>query len=77
LQPFFGKFAINLLMAIPFTLMHSGVGYTADILIFIGMLFPLSLAWGWTLQKTDSLWGSILFHAAMDIPIAFGLFSNL
>ena len=77
LQPFFGKFAVNLLMAVPFTLMHSGVGYTADILIFIGMLFPLSLAWGWTLQKTDSLWGSILFHAAMDIPIVLGLFSNL
>ena len=77
LQPFFGKFAVNLLMAIPFTLMHSGVGYTADILIFIGMLFPLSLAWGWVLQKTDSLWGSVLFHAAMDIPIILGLFSNL
>lgn len=77
LQSFLGKFAVNLLMAVPFTLMHSGVGYTADILIFIGMLFPLSLAWGWTLQKTDSLWGSILFHAAMDIPIVLGIFSNL
>ncbi|MBN2389698.1 MAG: CPBP family intramembrane metalloprotease [Anaerolineae bacterium] len=77
LQPFLGRFAVNMLMAVPFTLMHSGVGYTADILIFIGMLFPLSLAWGWTLQKTDSLWGSILFHAAMDIPIAVGIFSNL
>jgi membrane protease YdiL (CAAX protease family) len=77
LQSFLGKFAVNLLMAVPFTLMHSGVGYTADILIFIGMLFPLSLVWGWTLQKTDSLWGSILFHAAMDIPIVLGLFSNL
>lgn len=77
LQPFFAKFAVNLLVAVPFTLMHSGVRYTADILIFIGMLFPLSLAWGWALQKTDSLWGSILFHAAMDIPIVLGLFSNL
>jgi len=77
LQPFLGKFAINLLVAIPFTLLHTGVDYSADIWMFIGMVFPLSLAWGWTLQKTDSLWGSILFHAAMDIPVAFSLFSNL
>lgn len=77
LQLFLHKFAINLLMAIPFTLMHTGVKYTANLLIFVGLLFPLSLAWGWLLQKTDSLWGSVLFHAAMDIPIVLGLFSNL
>jgi membrane protease YdiL (CAAX protease family) len=77
LQPFLGRFAVNLLIAIPFTLMHTGVEYTANLLIFVGMLFPLSLAWGWLLQKTDSLWGSVLFHAAMDIPIVLGLFSNL
>jgi membrane protease YdiL (CAAX protease family) len=77
LQPFLGRFAVNLMIAIPFTLMHTGVEYTANVLIFMGMLFPLSLAWGWLLQKTDSLWGSALFHAAMDIPIVLGLFSNL
>jgi len=77
LQPFLRPFAINFLVAIPFTLLHTGVDYSADIWMFVGMVFPLSLAWGWTLQKTDSLWGSILFHAAMDIPVAFSLFSNL
>ena len=77
LEPFLGRFAVNLVVAIPFTLMHTGVEYTANLLIFVGMLFPLSLAWGWLLQKTDSLWGSVLFHAAMDIPIVLGLFSNL
>ena len=77
LEPFLGRFTTNLLVAIPFTLMHSGVEYTASTLTFIGMLFPLSLAWGWLIQKTDSIWGSILFHAAMDIPIVLGLFSNL
>ena len=77
LEPFLGRFAVNLLMAIPFTLFHTGVEYTADFVIFAGMLFPLSLAWGWLLQKTNSLWGPALFHAAMDIPIVLGLFSNL
>lgn len=77
LEPFLGRFAVNLLMAIPFTLFHTGVEYTANFVIFAGMLFPLSLAWGWLLQKTGSLWGSVLFHAATDIPIVLGLFSNL
>jgi len=77
LEPFLGRFAVNLMIAIPFTLFHTGVEYTANFLIFAAMLFPLSLAWGWLLQKTDSLWGSALFHAAMDIPIVLGLFSNL
>jgi len=77
LDPFLGRFAANLLMAVPFTLMHTGINYTPDVLLFLGMLFPLSLAWGWLMQKTDSLWGSALFHAAMDIPIVLGIFSSL
>ncbi len=29
------------------------------------------------MQKTDSIWGSVLFHAGMDIPVMVGIFSNL
>jgi len=29
------------------------------------------------LQKTDSVWGSVLFHAGMDIPIILGIWANL
>jgi membrane protease YdiL (CAAX protease family) len=53
------------------------VNYTADQYLFLAILFPLALAWGYIMQKTDSLWGSILFHAGMDIPIMLGIFSNL
>jgi len=77
LQPFFGKFMSNFLIAFVFTGLHLGVAYTADQRIFIAVLFPLALAWGYIMQKTDSVWGSILFHAGMDIPIMLGIFSNL
>lgn len=77
LEPFLGKVGANLLIAIPFTLMHTGVNYAPDLLLFLGMTFPLALAWGWLAQKTQSLWGSVLFHAAMDIPIVVGIFSVL
>jgi membrane protease YdiL (CAAX protease family) len=77
LQPFFRKFISNFLIAFVFTLLHGSVTYTANNAIFLAILFPLALAWGYVMQKTDSVWGSILFHAGMDIPIFLGIFSNL
>lgn len=78
MEPFLGRFATNLVTTIPFVLMHAFVNYTPDTFIFLALqLLPLSLAWCWLMQKTDSIWGSILFHAAMDIPIFVGLFSTL
>jgi len=77
LEPFFGKFMSNFLIAFVFTLLHGSVNYAADQYLFLAILFPLALGWGYVMQKTDSVWGSILFHAGMDIPIMLGIFSNL
>ena len=77
LEPFFGKFFSNLMIAFVFTLIHGAAVYTTDMHIFLAVLFPLALAWGYIMQKTDSVWGSILFHAGMDIPIILGILSNL
>ncbi len=76
-DPFVGKLCSNLAIAIPFALHHSGVSYTPDTLMFLAILLPLALAWGSITQKTNSLWGSVLFHAGMDIPIVLGIFSTL
>jgi membrane protease YdiL (CAAX protease family) len=77
LEPFVGKWATNLVTTIPFVLMHSTTGYATDQTIFLALqVLPFSLAWCWLMQKTNSLWGSILFHAAMDIPIVVGIFST-
>lgn len=75
LQPFFGKFLSNLLIAFVFTGLHLGVGYTPQEMVFLAIVFPLALVWGWLMQKTDAAWASILFHAGTDIPIYLGLFS--
>lgn len=76
-SPFVGRFLSNLVIAIPFTLHHTGVSYTPDALMFLAILLPLALAWGFVMQKTDSLWGSVLFHAGTDIPIVLAIFSTL
>ena len=77
LEPFFGKFISNLLVALVFTTLHIGVTYPANQLLFLAILTPVALAWGYVMQKTDSIWGSVLFHAGMDIPIIIGIFSSL
>jgi membrane protease YdiL (CAAX protease family) len=76
-SPFVGRFLSNLVIAIPFTLHHTGVSYTPDALMFLAILLPLALAWGFIMQKTDSLWGSVLFHAGTDIPRVLAIFSTL
>jgi len=77
LEPFFGKILSNLMIALVFTVIHGTVNYSADQYLFLAILFPLALVWGYVMQKTDGVWGSILFHAGMDIPIMLGIFSNL
>jgi uncharacterized protein len=78
MEPFLGRFATNIVTTIPFVLVHSYTGYATDQTIFLALqVLPVSLAWCWLMQKTNSIWGSILFHAAMDIPIVVGIFSGL
>jgi membrane protease YdiL (CAAX protease family) len=77
LEPFYGSFISNFMIAFVFTVLHRGATYTSEEYIFLAALFPLALAWGYIMQKTDGLWGSILFHAGMDIPIMLGIFLNL
>ena len=74
---FIGRFWSNLVIAIPFALHHTGVSYAPDALVFLAILLPLALVWGFVMQKTDSLWGSVLFHAGTDIPVALSLFRAL
>ena len=76
-EPFLGKGLSNLLTAIVFTLMHTQVTYAPQMLQFLLIALALSLVWGYLIQKTDSLWGAILFHAGMDIPVVLGIFSTL
>ncbi len=62
-----------LAVAIVFTITHAPVKYTPNIYIFLIGLFALALAWGDLMQKTDSIWGSVLFHAGADLVIMIGI----
>jgi membrane protease YdiL (CAAX protease family) len=80
-EPKLGLKTSNFLQAIIFSLSHTvaGVGlnaYTPFIWVLVIFTFSLGLAWGYIMQRTDSVLGSILFHAGTDIPVFIGIFSN-
>ena len=77
LEPFLGKGLSNFLTAIVFTLIHTQVTYAPQMLQFLLIILTLSLVWGYLIQKTESLWGAVLFHAAGDCLIIFAAYASL
>jgi membrane protease YdiL (CAAX protease family) len=73
-EPMIGAWLSNLVIAVVFTAAHAQVTYTPDLLVFLGVVFLLSLAWGYIMQKTDSLLASFLFHAGGDMLIIVPIF---
>ena len=76
-EAFFGSKIANLLQAIIFCTIHLSVAYTPEPYFFVVLTFFLGLMWGYVMQRTDSLLGSVLFHAGMDIPVIISIFSTL
>jgi membrane protease YdiL (CAAX protease family) len=78
----FGPVGANIMQAIIFSLSHTvagrgNVSYTPFTLVLVLFTFILGLAWGYLTQRTNSMLGSIIFHAGSDIPVFLGIFSNL
>ena len=76
-EAFLGRALSNVLTAVVFALIHTQVTYAPEMLQFLAIVLVLSLVWGTLIQKTDSLWGAVLFHAAGDCLIIFPAFASM
>jgi membrane protease YdiL (CAAX protease family) len=76
-ESFLGKGLSVVLTAFVFTLIHTQVTYAAQMIQFLVIVLVLSLVWGFLIQKSDSLWGAVLFHAAADCLVIFGAFVSM
>jgi membrane protease YdiL (CAAX protease family) len=76
-ESFLGKGLSTILTALVFTVMHTQVTYAPQMIQFLAIAFVLSLIWGILIQKSDSLWGAILFHAAGDCLVIFGVYASM
>lgn len=75
--PLIGQWPAVFSTALAFTLAHMQVTYAPNLLVFLLVLLGFSIAWGWLMHKTESLWGSVLFHAGADLLIILPVFSSL
>ncbi len=76
-EPLIGRWPAVLSTGLAFTLAHMQVKYAPDLVVFLLVTFGFSIAWGWLMQKTESLWGSVVFHAGADLLIILPIFSSL
>jgi uncharacterized protein len=76
-EPLIGGWPAILSTGLAFTLAHMQVTYAPELLVFLFVTFGFSIAWGWLMQKTGSVWGSVLFHAGADLLIILPIFASL
>ena len=77
LRPVLGAGGVLWLTSLTFALSHLFATYIepSGVPVFGVIVLTLGLAWGLLMQKTRTLWGSVLFHAAGDLYwfIGFGI----
>ena len=71
LTPLLGAAATVIATALVFGLTHSAATYInpPQMVIFSIIVITLGLVNGWVMLKTDSIWGSVLFHAGYDLLV--------
>jgi hypothetical protein len=71
LTPLLGMAASILATALVFGLTHLAGTYIlpGQAIIFAAIVVTLGMVNGWVMLKTDSLWGSVLFHAGYDLLV--------
>jgi len=71
LRPHLKAIAVIVVTALVFALPHADAQYAAQAerIIFSVVVFALGLVNAWAMLKTDSIWGSVLFHAGYDLMV--------
>ena len=79
LPPLLGAAASVVATALVFGLTHLAATYIspAQMIIFGVIVFALGLVNGWVMLKTDSIWGSVLFHAGYDLLVIIPVLASM
>ena len=78
LSPLLGATASVVVTSLVFGIPHLGSTYIAAIerLIFPAITVGLGLVNGFVMLKTDSIWGSVLFHAGYDLLVIIPILTS-
>jgi membrane protease YdiL (CAAX protease family) len=67
----------NVSQAAVFGLAHLAITYGGPEAPFVPITFLVGLAFGWLVQRTNSLWPAVVIHAIADIALQFGIVPGL
>jgi uncharacterized protein len=79
LSPLLGVTATVVVTALVFGVSHLGATYVSPMesVVFPVIVFVLGLVNGFAMLKTDSIWGSMLFHAGYDLLIVIPVLTSM
>jgi membrane protease YdiL (CAAX protease family) len=79
LTPLLGNALTILLTALVFGISHLGATYVTPLqtYIFPLIVFTLGLVNAYVMLKTDSIWGSVLFHAGYDLFVILPVLTSM
>jgi len=79
LNPVIGRTAAVIVTALVFGLSHSAATYITPIqmVLFSTIVIALGLVNAYVMLKTDSIWGSVLFHAGYDLLVIIPILASL
>jgi membrane protease YdiL (CAAX protease family) len=71
LRPLLGTIPTIVVTALVFGLAHTGAQYAApaERIVFSVVVFVLGLVNAWAMLRSNSIWGSLLFHAGYDLMV--------
>jgi membrane protease YdiL (CAAX protease family) len=78
-EKFFTPFISLLLTTLLFTIMHFDASYlnSDNMIMAISYIFFLGLTTGAIIQRSDSIWGAVLAHAAADVMLLISTFGTV
>lgn len=79
LTPLLGNALTVLLTALVFGISHLGATYVSPLqtYLFPVIVFALGLVNAYVMLKTDSIWGSVLFHAGYDLFVILPVLTSM
>lgn len=60
-----------------FALAHLQVNYAANLWGFVAFVALLGALWGLLMQRSKSIWGSVLFHAGADVAVILPMYQAM
>jgi len=76
LKPLIGARTTLIITSLVFAGVHISSTYIIDVVVYMVAVLAFGLLWGYLMQKSNSIWGSVLIHAGVDVLAILGFIAG-